>query len=308
MPAGTRGPEIDEPLVRALLREQHADLAELHLRHAATGWSHQLWRIGEDLAVRLPCTDADSRSVHNEQRWLPGLTPELPLPAPQPRRHGVPSARFPRPWTVTTWIPGTPADRTPIAPGTGSAPALAAFLRALHRPAPADAPAHPGRGVPLETLAADFENCLGEVEGIPDVPGTDALRALWDDAVAAPVWSGPRLWLHSDLHPANVVVDATGRLSGVIDFGDLCAGDPAGDLCAAWTLLPEGEAGPLLAAYGADPETVRRARGWAVLRALGLVLIGRAGDWGLPGGQPTWGPAGRAALRKVVGDAGARAA
>jgi aminoglycoside phosphotransferase (APT) family kinase protein len=108
------------------------------------------------------------------------------------------------------------------------------------------------------------------------------------------------VWLHGDLHPANVVVSG-GTLSGVIDFGELCAGDPATDLSAAWLLLPAGTASRFFDAYAnADDATIRRARGWAVLRALGLIAIGQNGEHGLPGGKPTWLPAGRAALERAL--------
>ncbi|WP_338703062.1 aminoglycoside phosphotransferase family protein [Streptomyces sp. Q6] len=290
---------IDADLVRSLLREQHPDLADLDLRHAASGWDHQLWRIGEELVVRLPRTEAAVRNVRNEQRWLPELVDRFALPVPVPRRAGGPSERFPWPWTVTTWVPGEPADVAPIGPGSLSTKALADFLRALHHPAPDDAPVHPQqRGVALSTHADGFAAGFRDV--LDGDPTADALWEIWEDALAAPRWTGPRLWLHSDLHPANVVV-RDGTLAGVIDFGDLCAGDPATDLCAAWLLLPDGEAGPFFDAYAtADEATIRRARGWTVLRGVGLIGIGRAGERGLPGGQPTWGPAGRAALERLL--------
>ena len=108
------------------------------------------------------------------------------------------------------------------------------------------------------------------------------------------------MWVHGDLHPANVVV-ADGTLAGVVDFGDLFAGDPAVDLAAAWVLLPAGAADRFFAAYAqADEATVRRARGLAVLKSLFLLLMGQNGDRGLPGGKPAWGPAGRAALDRVL--------
>src|SRR5207247_811474 len=120
-----------------------------------------------------------------------------------------------------------------------------------------------------------------------------ALRKIWDEAVAAPEWTGPPVWLHSDLHPANVVV-ADGTLAGVIDFGDMAAGDPATDLAAAWVLLPDGAGDRFFDVYEmADDAMISRARGWAVRQALGLIAVGNAGDKGLPGGKPTWGPAGR---------------
>jgi aminoglycoside phosphotransferase (APT) family kinase protein len=110
------------------------------------------------------------------------------------------------------------------------------------------------------------------------------------------------MWLHGDLHPANVVV-SDGTLSGVIDFGAVFAGDPAWDLAAAWVLLPAGAASRFFDVYAqADGGTIRRARGLAALKGLFLMLMGQNGDRGLPGGKPTWGPAGRTALDRVVSD------
>ncbi|MCK9922079.1 phosphotransferase [Frankia sp. AgPm24] len=108
--------------------------------------------------------------------------------------------------------------------------------------------------------------------------------------------------MHGDLHPANVVV-ADGTLAGVVDFGDLCVGDPAWDLAAAWVLLPAGAAGRFFDRYAcADEATIRRARGLALHRGLVLLRVGENGRRGVPGGKPTWGPAGQAALERVLGD------
>jgi aminoglycoside phosphotransferase (APT) family kinase protein len=102
----------------------------------ARGWDNQLWRLGSDLAVRLPwATQSADALLRKEHAWLPVLAPRLPLPVPVPQRLGEPSARFPRPWIVTTWVPGEPADRATR--GAEAAGALAAFLTALHQPAPA---------------------------------------------------------------------------------------------------------------------------------------------------------------------------
>ncbi|MFE3581090.1 phosphotransferase [Streptomyces vinaceus] len=84
---------------------------------------------------------------------------------------------------------------------------------------------------------------------------------------------------------------ADGTFCGVIDFGDLFAGDPACDLAAAWILLPDGAVDHFHRAYRPAPDaaTLRRARGWAVLRALGGIHIGHAGVQGHPGDKPTCG-------------------
>ncbi|GIJ44024.1 phosphotransferase [Virgisporangium aliadipatigenens] len=293
------GPPVTAELVRDLLRDQHPDLADRPIRPGARGWDNQLWRLGNDLAVRLPwATDSADALLRKEHAWLPSLAPRLPLPVPVPQRLGEPSARFPRPWIVTTWVPGTPADRAPLVRGAAAAEALGAFLTVLHRPAPGDAPAGRDRGGPLAERADGFARGLAAAAERGLVPDPDAVRAVWQDAVAAPAWTGPAVWLHADLHPANVLT-ADGGLCGVIDFGDLCAGDPAYDLSAGWLLLPDGAVDRFLAAYrpGPDDATVRRARGWAVVRAVGGILI--AEDAG-PGGKPSWGPPARAALRRLT--------
>jgi aminoglycoside phosphotransferase (APT) family kinase protein len=198
-------------------------------------------------------------------------------------------------------VPGEPADRVPVTRGAEAADALAAFLTALHRPAPDQAPAGRGRGGPLAGYAESFAQQLASATDMGLIPAPDAVRAVWEDAAAAPDWAGPALWLHGDLHPANVLT-ADGTICGVIDFGDLFAGDPACDLAAAWTLLPDGAADRCYAAYQPAPDaaTLRRARGWAVLRALSGILIGEAGVRGRRGGKATWGPPAHAALRRLI--------
>jgi aminoglycoside phosphotransferase (APT) family kinase protein len=285
---------IDENLVRSLVREQHPDLAGLTLREVDGGWDNQMWRLGDELAVRMPRTARAPSLLRNEHRWMPVLAPLLPLAVPTLVRIGEPSARFPRPWTITAWVPGEPADRASVTRGRHAADSLAGFLRALHQNAPAEAPANPDRGVPLKALTHDLDQLFHTVDGSSEV------RHVWDEAVSAPEWQGPPVWLHGDLHPANVVI-ADGTLAGVLDFGELCAGDPATDLSAAWLLLPAGAATRFFNAYAnTDEAMIRRARGWAVLRGIGLISIGRAGDLGLPGGKPTWGPAGRSTLDRVL--------
>lgn len=288
--------EIDEALVRALLHEQHPDLAGLELQKVDGGWDNQMWRLGEELAVRMPRTPRAPSLLRTEQRWLPVLAPRLPLPVPTPVRTGEPSPLFGKTWTIARWVAGEPADHA-LVTRPEAAGALAEFLSALHGTAPADAPASPNRGVPLTALQGDFDACFPLIASHARAGGA---RRVWELAVSAAGWRHAPVWLHGDLHPANVVV-RNGTLSGVIDFGELCGGDPATDLSAAWLVLPAGTASRFFRAYpNADSATVQRARGWAVLRALHLISIGRNGTLGLPGGKPAWGPAGRAALERIL--------
>ncbi len=201
-----------------------------------------------------------------------------------------------------------PADRAPATCSGPAADALAAFLTALHRPAPDGAPAGRGRGGALAQVAkgvarqfsamTDLCTAVAETDQEP-TPDPDTVRAIWDDAVTAPGWEGPPLWLHGDLHPANILT-ADGNFCGVVDFGDLCAGDPALDLAACWILLPDHEAIERFRAacpLALDDATWRRARGWAVWRAFGSLGIAAAGH---PGGKPTWGPPALASLQRLT--------
>ncbi|MFE0177197.1 aminoglycoside phosphotransferase family protein [Streptomyces sp. NPDC059002] len=295
--------DITADLIAELLREQHPDLADLPLTFGARGWDNQLWRLGEDLAVRLPwATQEADDLLLKEQAVLPAIAPQLPLPVPVPQRLGQPSERFPRHWIVTTWVHGEPADRTPATRGAEAADTLAAFLAALHRPAPDDAPAgRHGRGGPLAGAEEGFAYFLKEAMNHGLIPDPDAVREIWDDALAAPAWTGPSVWLHGDLHAANVLT-RDGTFCGVIDFGDMCAGDPALDLAACWTLLPDGAVDRFHQSYAPDIDaaTLRRARGWAVAKALGCLLVGDAGVHGRTGGKATWGPPAEAALRRLI--------
>lgn len=294
--------EITADLVVALLREQHPDLADLPLTFGASGWDNQLWRLGDELAVRLPwATDDAGELLLKEYSLVPEVAPNLPLLTPVPQRLGQPSERFPHPWLVTTWVPGEPADRAPVTRGEEAADTLASFLIALHQPAPANAPAgRHRRGGPLADTAAGFTHALKEATDRGLVCAPDAVGEAWEDALAAPEWTGPAVWLHGDLHPANLLTDR-GNFCGVIDFGDMCAGDPACDLAGGWILLPDGAIDRFHQSYSlADAATLRRARGWALIKALACLVIGDNGVKGLPGGKPTWGPPAQAALLRLT--------
>ncbi|GAA2636577.1 phosphotransferase [Actinomadura fulvescens] len=293
---------ITAELVRDLLRDQRPDLADHPVTLGARGWDNQIWRLGDDLAVRLPwATQSADELLRKEHTWLPSIAPRLPLPVPVPQRLGEASALFPRPWIVTTWVAGEPADRAPVTRAAEAADALAAFLTALHQPAPDQAPTGRDRGGPLADYSGGFAHQLTSATEMGLISDPEEVRAVWDDAAAASDWAGPALWLHGDLHPANVLT-TDGTISGVIDFGDLFAGDPAWDLAAAWILLPDGATDRFHAAYQPTPDTatLRRARGLAVLKALACIHIGEAVVRGRPGGKVTWGPPAHAALRRLI--------
>ena len=269
--------EVSADLVRRLLADQHPDLARLPVEFLANGWDNELYRVGDELAARLPRRALGAEIITNEQRWLPGLAPRLPLPIPSPERTGVPACGYPYSWSVVPYLPGVPAAQASSFDPAAAAAAVGGFLGALHVPAPADAPANPFRGVPLAARASTFAANLARIGGQVD---RDAVLRAWVAALTAPAYDGPPVWLHGDLHPTNILVN-NGQVSGVIDFGDITAGDPASDLSVAWMLLPPGFHASFWSAYQAaggraDDALRARARGWAL--NLAIVFLAHSED------------------------------
>jgi aminoglycoside phosphotransferase (APT) family kinase protein len=262
--------EVDEGLVREMLRQQHPDLAGLDLGFLASGWDNLLFRLGTELVVRLPRRALGALLMANELTWLPSLAKGLPLPTSAPVRVGAPQEGYPWEWEIVRWFPGDTAEACAPADLEAAARALGGFLAALHRPAPEDAPRSAFRGIPLAQRAPFVRQDLDDLGDVVDRAG---LLALWDELAGTPEWGRPPVWLHGDVHPLNLIVDQ-GVLSAVVDFGDLCQGDPASDLAVAWMLFPSGPRARFRQAAGGsgpvDDDTWERARAWAI--ALGAAL------------------------------------
>ncbi len=254
--------EFDSAFISKLLESQHSDLAHLPLRETGNGWDNAMFRLGGDLAVRLPRRAAAANLIVHEQRWLPQLARRLSLPVPTPLRVGMPAFAYPWHWSVVPWLPGETANQCEMRSSEGKR--LGNFLRSLHIPAPIDAPSNAVRGGPLRDRAPAVEERMQRLAANTEFI-TDQVRQIWSEAVELPI-DVPPTWLHGDLHPRNVLIEA-GRITGIIDWGDITSGDPATDLASIWMLFAEPlEWRDALAAYSQSSEaTVRRAKGWAVL-------------------------------------------
>ena len=273
MAAGTPKAEvdIDDALVRALLEAQHPDLADEPIEALDSGWDNAMFRLGSERLVRLPRRSIAVLLIEHEQRWLPVLAPRLPLAVPAPERVGVPGCGYPWRWSVLPRLLGTAADLE--MPHADQAPRLAEFLAALHQPAPADAPASSVRGVSLQLRADAVQERMARLERSTDLL-PPAVQQIWQRALEAPD-DAARVWLHGDLHARNVLVH-DGAISGIIDWGDITAGDPATDLASIWMLLPDAAARrTAIRCYGDCTEaTWQRARGWAILFGVFLAESG----------------------------------
>ncbi|MFW6692782.1 aminoglycoside phosphotransferase family protein [Streptomyces sp. MAR4 CNX-425] len=259
--------EIDADLVRRLIAAQFPRWAGLPVERVRSGGAvNAVFRLGDELSVRLPLTAAGAQDVDLEYGQLPRLAAAVPVPVPEPLAKGEPGAGYPYPWSVCRWLDGTtpPPDAGVAAPGP-LAGELAAFVAAVRAVDPAGAPP----SYRSETLAdrdAGTRDALARLrpeDGV-DVP---AATAAWETALRAPAHTGPPVWLHGDLSPGNVLVIDRGHLGGVLDFGCMGLGEPAVDLIAGWNLFT----GPARAAFraaladcGVDDAAWARGRGWAL--------------------------------------------
>ncbi|AKZ53167.1 putative aminoglycoside phosphotransferase [Streptomyces ambofaciens ATCC 23877] len=262
-------PQIDEALVRCLVDTQFPQWADLALKLLdPAGSDHVIYRLGEELSVRLPRHPGAIGQARKESQWLPQLAPHLPLAIPVPVAVGGPGFGYPWPWAVSRWLDGEVATVDALGDSPEAAIELARFLAALQRFPLEDIPAGDAgealTGRPLSDRDRATRAAIAEVDGVFD---TAAMTQLWNAALSAPGWDRSPVWFHGDFHTGNLLT-SHGCLSAVIDFGGLGTGDPACDLMIAFTLMSADSRAAFRDALGVDDATWMRGRGWALATGL----------------------------------------
>ncbi|MEO6500711.1 MAG: aminoglycoside phosphotransferase family protein [Jatrophihabitantaceae bacterium] len=257
---------IDGDLVQSLLREQAPAWTGLPLtRVSAWGTDHVIYRLGDELSVRLPKIGWAASQGETERRWLPLIAAQVAVEVPVPLFVGRPQGGYPYRWYVSPWLAGqNPSPEDDLALLAGD---LAAFVLDLQRLDTVGAPRPEvgDRGGPLVGADTSTRECLKLLRGQTDV---DALLAGWQAGVQAPGWNSPPRWVHGDLMEGNLLV-RRGRLVAVIDWGGCKAGDPAIDLLAAWSLFDEPSREIFRQRLGfVDEPMWLRGRAWAVSAAV----------------------------------------
>jgi aminoglycoside phosphotransferase (APT) family kinase protein len=254
----------DVALVRRLLAAQFPEWAALPIeRVPSSGTDNALYRLGDDMVVRLPRIDWAAKDVETDARWLPVLAPRLPVELPELLAHGKPAESYPWDWGVYKWLEGeNPVVGSLVSPEV-LAMDIARFVTALRE---LDVPGAPpgSRGAPLATRDAETRTAIAELDGTID---TDSVTPVWDGALQVRPWPGPPIWTHGDLLRGNLLL-RDGRLTGVIDWSGAGVGDPAADLIAAWSVLPADAREILREELAVDDAMWLRGRGLALSVAL----------------------------------------
>jgi aminoglycoside phosphotransferase (APT) family kinase protein len=258
--------DTDAELVRRLLGGQFPEWAGLPIAPVVSyGTDHDIYRLGDRLAARLPRIGWATRQAAKEAEWLPKLAPHLPLAVPVQLAMGHPAEGYPFDWSIYEWLPGENANGTIDDLGQAAVD-LAGFVKALRRIDTTDAdPRRPGsRGSPLAELDGYVRQSIAELADRVD--GDAAVRS-WEESLNASEWDGEDVWVHGDLLPGNLLV-VDGRLSAVIDFGCLNVGDPACDLQPAWNVFAGDSRTRYRAELEVDDSSWLRGRGWALAQAV----------------------------------------
>ena len=259
----------DVELVRRLLAAQFPQWADLPIKPVAShGTDNALYRLGEDMLVRLPRIHWAVGQVQKEQRWLPQLAPQLPLAIPTPVAMGTPGDGYPWSWSIYRWLEGERITDNQLADPEVAANQLAEFIIALHDIDSAGGPPpgehNSGRGVPLADRDARVRAAIDSLEGLVDAA---AVTKAWEAALNVTKWTRPPVWVHGDIQAGNLLC-SDGRLSAVIDFGCLGVGDPAVDMIVAWNLFSGSTREVFRGAVSVDDATWTRGKGWALSAAL----------------------------------------
>jgi aminoglycoside phosphotransferase (APT) family kinase protein len=225
-----------------------------------------MYRLGDDMVVRLPLVEGGAKDVAMEQNWLPHLASRLPTAIPEVLGAGRPAEGYPWPWSVYRWVAGEHPRAGALSQPVRLAKELAGFVAAMRTVTLPGAPrAH--RGGAVASLDAPTRAAIERLRGIPEEDvDCDAVTAEWEKALRASGSDEP-VWLHADLMPGNLLLDGD-RLSAVIDFGCMGVGDPACDLFPAWNLLPSEAREVFREALGVDDATWIRGRGRTLSQAL----------------------------------------
>ena len=273
---------VDAVLARRLLAEQFPELEPLPITLLGAGWDNTVFAVGAEWVFRFPRKELIVPFLETEIALLPELAPLLPVPIPVPQQIGVPSDAFPWPFFGARMLPGAELCNAPDTSRELLAPQLGRLLRTLHGRDVLDALG--GRLQENWTRRADMQlrvpmivEKLAVLDGLWHAPAH--VHAMLDDALELPPPESTAA-CHGDLHFRHVLVDGD-RVSGLIDWIDLCRGDPALDLQIVWSVLPPETRGAFLAEYGdVEDATLLRARVVAVF--LCTALLEYAHHEGLP--------------------------
>jgi aminoglycoside phosphotransferase (APT) family kinase protein len=286
MPEWIAEVEVDEALARRLIHEQFPSVAATSVRLLAHGWDNTVHLVDDTWAFRFPRRQIAVDNLERERQILPRLA-DLPLPVPVPVHAGLPNAAYSWPFLGMPFLPGFEVaearldDAARIELGT----ALGGFLRSLHDPERLDRMAESLRHDPMgradmAVRVPRARQAVGRLEELGLWEGPASVED-WLDEAAKLGTSPATVVAHGDLHHRHVLVNQSGEAAAVIDWGDVCRGDPAIDLPLYWSLLSRAGREAMLRAYNRPVSAEQLLRARVLALGLAAVLAAYAHDQGM---------------------------
>jgi aminoglycoside phosphotransferase (APT) family kinase protein len=212
-------------------------------------------------------------------RLLPQIAPHLPCAIPDAAYPGSPSSLFPWPWFGSRVIEGREISERGLDDFARGrlADDLGAFVGCLHGlslPGLDALPIDPMGRANMTIRVPRTRGALDELD--PSGALTDRAEAILAMAETLPS-ADDSVLAHGDLHVRHALVDGVGRLTGVIDWGDICRAPASVDLSLHWSVFPPSARERFVAAYGnVDDGTLLRARVLALFLSATLAAHARA--------------------------------
>ena len=257
---------ITIPLIKRLLDNQFPELAHLPISFFDAGWDNEMYRLGDELVIRMPRRKVAVELLENERFWLPNLSSILPIDIPTPKHLGSSNADYPWIWNINPWFNGQTANEGKLKEGQSIV--IAQFLKTLH--------VHPSS----EILKNDARATLIEKKASIDVRIaqlkkqtnliTSNIETIWEKAMTADRGYKSK-FIHGDLHPKNILVN-DGKFEAILDWGDMTHGDVSIDLSCLWTLFEDPKERQMaIDHYQPSQDQILKAKGWAVF--MGVLML-----------------------------------
>ena len=278
MPPWAAEIEVDEALARTLIRDSYPQLETRSLELLGIGWDNTVWATEDGIAFRFPRRKIALAGITREMALLPQIAPRVPCAIPDAAYPGAPSSIFPWPWFGSLVIEGREVAEYGLddLARIRLANDLGTFLRCLHRlsfPGCDELPLDPMGRADMAVRVPRTRTALDELDrsgAMRDRAGEILIEAERLPTVEESVF------VHGDLHLRHALIDAAGRLSGAIDWGDMCRAPAAVDLSLYWSLFPPAVREVFRGAYGTMSEaTLLRARVLALFLGATLAVYAR---------------------------------
>jgi aminoglycoside phosphotransferase (APT) family kinase protein len=266
-----------------LITSQFPEFADRPCRWIGEGWDCSAWLVDDEWVFRIPRRKLGAECLLNEIRVIPAVADRLPYVVSTPVLVGQPIGGYPWVFAACQLVPGESVCDTglPEKQRVSLAGQLGHFLRELHSITAEESEA---LGAVPDTYARldvahrgpKARQAMEQTAEFALISSTDKLRRTVEEIEHRQPRPRKVCLVHGDLYSRHVMTQS-GKLTGIIDWGDVHIGDPAVDLAVGWSMFAADARAAFFAAYGPID---RNTRDLAIMRAIehGLSCLLYAGD------------------------------